>query len=209
MPAKAPRAAGRVRAGPCAAFSPIPAFRTPSIRRRDAGSMVRTVLRCLALAQVSSSRGRVLGALALAGLLAACAQPELPQPAALPLAPLVMPPPPQASFRQEGLASWYGGALDRHLTASGERFDMNGLTAAHRSLPLDTIVRVTNLRNGETVSVRINDRGPFMPGRVIDLSRAAAQQIGMRHDGVAPVRIEVFDADQRKSTTTAESAAAY
>ena len=162
--------------------------------------MVRTFLRLLD----AWRNGRVLGALALAGLLAACAQPELPQPAALPPepAPIMQPVP---SFQQEGLASWYGAELNRHRTASGERFDMNGLTAAHRSLPLDTIVRVTNLKNGQSVSVRINDRGPFTPGRVIDLSHAAALQIGMKQDGLARVRIEVYDTDQHKHVATVES----
>lgn len=136
-------------------------------------------------------------ALAVAALLAACAAPELPQPAALPPEPAPAPTL-TPSFQQIGLASWYGPELDHHRTASGERFNMNELTAAHRSLPLDTVVRVTNLRNGESVSVRINDRGPFAPGRVIDLSRAAAVLIDMKRDGVVPVRIEVFDADQRK-----------
>lgn len=153
-----------------------------------------------------AGHGRVLATLALAAFLGACAAPDLPQPAALPplpeLAPTTVP-----SYQQLGLASWYGPELDHRRTASGERFDMNDLTAAHRSLPLDTVVRVTNLRNGQSVLVRINDRGPFMPGRVIDLSRAAAVVIDMKRDGVAPVRIEVFDADQRKRV--GETAASF
>jgi len=155
--------------------------------------MVPALRRSLGFAR----RGRVLVALALAGFLAACAAPELPQPAALPPEPAATPTP-GPSFQQVGLASWYGAELDRHRTASGERFDMNQLTAAHRSLPLNTVVRVTNLKNGESVWVRINDRGPFAPGRVIDLSLAAARRIDMKRDGVAPVRIEVYDVDQRK-----------
>lgn len=90
----------------------------------------------------------------------------------------------------EGRASWYGGKFHGRRTANGERFDMDDLTAAHRTLPFGTKVRVTNARNGRSVVVRINDRGPFIGGRVIDLSRGAADAIGMVRTGVAPVRIE-------------------
>jgi rare lipoprotein A len=102
------------------------------------------------------------------------------------------------SFSQFGLASWYGEAFHLRQTASGERFDMNDLTAAHRYLPLNSVVRVTNLRNGRSVLVRINDRGPYVRGRTIDLSSYAAKQLGMRNSGVAPVRIDVFDLDRRQ-----------
>jgi rare lipoprotein A (peptidoglycan hydrolase) len=91
-----------------------------------------------------------------------------------------------------GMASWYGGGFHGRKTASGERFNMNALTAAHRSLPFGTRVLVTNTRNGRSVEVRINDRGPFVGGRVIDLSRAAASQIGLTASGVAPVRLAVL-----------------
>jgi len=87
-------------------------------------------------------------------------------------------------------ASYYGGKYHGRLTASGERFNMHAMTAAHRSLPFGTRVRVTNLDNGKSVVVRINDRGPFVRGRVIDLSRAAAKKIGLT--GLAPVRVEVL-----------------
>ena len=86
-----------------------------------------------------------------------------------------------------GLASWYGEKFHGRRTASGERFDMNALTAAHPSLPFGSRVRVRNLRNGREVEVRINDRGPFTGGRVIDLSRAAAQVLGLVQAGVGPV----------------------
>src|SRR2546429_1850374 len=89
---------------------------------------------------------------------------------------------------QVGLGSWY--ALPGRSTASGERYDQTQLTAAHRSLPLGTRVLVTNLANGKSVRVRINDRGPFARGRVIDVSRAAARRLGMIGTGTAPVRIE-------------------
>jgi rare lipoprotein A len=85
------------------------------------------------------------------------------------------------------------------MTASGEPFDMNELTAAHRSLPLHTVVRVTNLDNGRSVKVRINDRGPYLRGRVIDLSAQAARALGMTHDGIASVRLEVYDDDQAET----------
>jgi rare lipoprotein A len=110
-----------------------------------------------------------------------------------------------ARFSQTGLASWYGGTFARRATASGERFNTMQLTAAHRTLPMHTVVRVTNLDNGRMLLVRINDRGPYVKGRVIDLSRNAADILDIRRHGVAPVRIEVFDMDQRESI--AETAA--
>ena len=88
-----------------------------------------------------------------------------------------------------GYASWYGEA---QMTASGERFNPHALTAAHRSLPLGTRVRVTNTRNGRSVIVRINDRGPYSGSRIIDLSEAAARQLDMIDAGVAPVTLEVL-----------------
>ena len=87
-----------------------------------------------------------------------------------------------------GMASWYGEA---QMTASGERFDKHKMTAAHRTLPLGTLVRVTNQRNGRSVVVRINDRGPYGHGRIIDLSEAAARKLDMIDAGVAPVTLEV------------------
>lgn len=92
---------------------------------------------------------------------------------------------------QEGLATWYGGNFHGRKTASGERFDKNAMTAAHRKLRFNTVVRVTNKRNGKSVQVRINDRGPF--GRaVIDLSEGAARELDMIKAGIVPVRIEVL-----------------
>jgi rare lipoprotein A len=96
----------------------------------------------------------------------------------------------ELAFRQVGVASWYGPGFHGRRTASGERFDQNDLTAAHRKLPLGTEVRVTNLENGRSITVEINDRGPYVKGRVIDLSKAAARRLGMVEDGVAEVRIE-------------------
>lgn len=95
------------------------------------------------------------------------------------------------SFRQVGRASWYGGPRQGHRrTASGERFDQTKMTAAHRSLPFDSWVRVTNLENHRVVIVRINDRGPYIKGRIIDLSAVAARDLGMKGRGSARVRIE-------------------
>ncbi len=101
-------------------------------------------------------------------------------------------------FTQTGLASWYGTSEQGRKTASGERFDRNAMTAAHPSLPFGTIVRVTSLDNGRTVKVRINDRGPFVRGRIIDLSAAAAARLGIREDGIARVRVAVYRSDQRR-----------
>ena len=92
-----------------------------------------------------------------------------------------------------GSASWYGAQFHGRKTANGERFDMNQLTAAHRSLPFGTKVRVTNQKNGKSVVVRINDRGPFVGRRVIDLSRGAAQAVNMIGSGVAPVKLQVLN----------------
>ena len=93
-------------------------------------------------------------------------------------------------YRAEGQASWYGQRHHGRRTASGERFDQHALTAAHRSLPFGSRVKVTHLRSQRSVVVRINDRGPYGRGRIIDLSRAAAERLGMLRSGVAPVRVE-------------------
>lgn len=93
---------------------------------------------------------------------------------------------------ERGQASWYGPGLHGNTTASGERFNMNAMTAAHRTLPFGTRVRVTRTDNGKSVVVRINDRGPFVDGRIIDLSRRAARKIDMERIGVAPVEVRVL-----------------
>ncbi|MFG0584317.1 septal ring lytic transglycosylase RlpA family protein [Pseudomonas sp. zjy_9] len=94
---------------------------------------------------------------------------------------------------ETGKASYYGQAHHGKRTASGERFDQRALTAAHRTLPFGTRVRVTNLNNERSVVVRINDRGPFVRGRIIDLSRAAAERLDMLRAGVVPVRLQALD----------------
>jgi len=95
-------------------------------------------------------------------------------------------------YVEEGVASWYGIPFDGHRTSNGDVYDMHELTAAHRTLPFGSVVRVTNLRNGRQIEVRINDRGPFVADRVIDLSLAAAQAIDMAGAGIAPVRLELL-----------------
>jgi len=91
---------------------------------------------------------------------------------------------------QIGTASWYGPGFHGHETASGETFNQYALTAAHRTLPLGTAAKVTNLATGQSVMVKINDRGPYVKGRHLDLSRAAAKQLGLTKQGIAKVKIE-------------------
>ena len=94
-----------------------------------------------------------------------------------------------------GMASYYGNELAGNRTANGERFDPGELTAAHRTLPFGSKVRVTNMSNGDSVVVRINDRGPFSRGRVIDVSHAAAREIGMQRSGIARVKLALLADD--------------
>ncbi|PYQ14001.1 MAG: hypothetical protein DMH00_02945 [Acidobacteria bacterium] len=96
-----------------------------------------------------------------------------------------------STFRQEGEASWYGPDFHGKTTANGERYNMLRLTAAHQQLPFNTLVKVTNLYNGRAATVRINDRGPFLKGRILDLSYAAAKALGANGPGVIRVQIEV------------------
>lgn len=96
---------------------------------------------------------------------------------------------------QEGVVSWYGGQFHGRPTASGEPFDASAMTMAHPTLPFGTKVRVTNLRNGRSVEVRVNDRGPFVGSRIADLSHAAAVTLGMMRRGLARVRIEILGTD--------------
>jgi rare lipoprotein A len=98
-------------------------------------------------------------------------------------------------YDRTGAASWYGRELHGRRTASGERFDMNAMTAAHPTLPLPTLVRVTNLANGRSVVLRINDRGPFAANRIIDVSHAAARALGFEAQGATTVRVTVLKAE--------------
>lgn len=96
----------------------------------------------------------------------------------------------KSDYEEEGIASWYGADFHERLTANGELFDMNEVSAAHKTLPMPSYVTVTNLDNGRELTVRINDRGPFKPGRIIDMSRRAAQLLGMDASGTARVRVK-------------------
>jgi rare lipoprotein A len=118
-------------------------------------------------------------------LLAACAR-TMPPPAP------TVPHPPAVKGEERGLASWYGYPHHGKRTASGEIYDMNELTCAHRTLPLGTRLLVTNLDNGRSVEVRVNDRGPFVDGRILDLSYAAARMLGAERPGVIRVSIRVI-----------------
>ncbi|SRR6056297_513434 len=97
-----------------------------------------------------------------------------------------------ADYYQVGIASWYGPNFHGNRTANGEIFDMNKITAAHKSLPFGTKVRVTDLDSNKSVVVRINDRGPFIKGRIIDLSRRAAQKLGIIDTGTAEVGLQII-----------------
>lgn len=138
----------------------------------------------------AKARGHTGGAPGAAGIvgialaLAACAAGAGAPPA----------PAPAPGWEETGVASWYGPGFHGRRTASGERFDMEAMTAAHRTLPFGTRVRVQNLDNGRAAEVRINDRGPFARGRVIDVSRAAARDLGMLGAGTARVRLRVVEA---------------
>ena len=120
-------------------------------------------------------------------VLSACAPSKPPAP------PAGVPTPPSVPLSQEGVASWYGPGFHGKKTTSGTVYDQHAMTAAHQTLPLGSSVRVTNLDNDKTVTVLINDRGPFVKDRVIDLSYAAARAVDMIRPGTAPVRVDVVD----------------
>ena len=102
------------------------------------------------------------------------------------------------SYTETGIASWYGPGFHGKKTANGEIFDMNELTAAHKTLQLPSLVRVTNLENGRSVVVRVNDRGPFKRGRIIDMSKRGAELLGFKSKGVAKVRVQVLANESKK-----------
>lgn len=110
---------------------------------------------------------------------------------------------------EQGVASWYGPKFHGKLTANGEQYDMNRLTAAHRTLPFNSVVKVTNLDNGRSVMVRINDRGPFAKNRIIDLSKKAAREIRMIGAGTAPVALSLMNDSLDNSRTTDLKTATY
>ena len=102
------------------------------------------------------------------------------------------------NYSETGVASWYGPKFNGKPTANGEKFDMNELSAAHRTLPMPSMVRVINLDNGRSLALRVNDRGPFARGRIIDVSRRAAQLLGFRYRGTARVRVEMMADESRQ-----------
>jgi rare lipoprotein A len=107
------------------------------------------------------------------------------------------------NYDETGIASWYGPDFHGKRTANGELYDMNQVTAAHKTLPMPSLVRVTNLENGRTIIVRVNDRGPYARGRIIDMSRRAAQLLGFERGGTAKVRVQIM---ARESQALAEAA---
>lgn len=138
----------------------------------------------------SNAMRRPLAAvLALVAVLAGCGRRR--HTPAVPPAPVL-----SVGAEEEGIASWYGHPYHGRRASNGEIYDMEKMTAAHRTLPFETVVQVRNLTNGRTVEVRITDRGPFVDGRIIDLSRAAAREIRMIGPGTAPVRVKILKLPQ-------------
>jgi rare lipoprotein A len=113
---------------------------------------------------------------------------------------------PDQTYRETGIAAWYGKELHGQKTASGETFDMNALTAAHRTLPLGTIIRVTNLDNFKSIKVKINDRGPFVKSRILDLSLSAAKELGFAEQGIARVKLETLEPVNASALYTVQAA---
>ena len=114
-------------------------------------------------------------------------------------------PKPDYSYRETGIASWYGPGFHGRRTANGESYNQNALTAAHRTLPMPSMVQVTNLENGRSIKVRINDRGPFRSSRIIDLSQRAADLLGFRQQGTAKVLVEIIEDESRRLASAALS----
>jgi rare lipoprotein A len=131
----------------------------------------------------------LLALVTLAGCKRETPPPPVPVAAQVPPAP-PRPPPPKLGRAQIGFASWYGRAFAGRRTASGERFDPNDMTAAHRTLPLGSTAKVTNTETGRSVHVEVNDRGPYAHGRILDLSRKAAAKLGITEDGIAQVKVQ-------------------
>ncbi|MFL5268785.1 MAG: septal ring lytic transglycosylase RlpA family protein [Stellaceae bacterium] len=153
--------------------------------------------------RAAHSPGPLLAIIAIGVLLAACSQQraELGKRAPRPMYKVGAPyqiggvwyyPAVDYNYDETGVASWYGAAFDQQYTANGEIFDLNQLTAAHRTLPMPSIVQVTNLGNGRSMRLRVNDRGPFARGRVLDVSRRASQLLGFETDGTALVRVKII-----------------
>jgi peptidoglycan lytic transglycosylase len=161
--------------------------------------------------------GRKLGncaACAFFAFFSACAAATAPLPASSdsPVPPVPAPPVPASTsapsqiYRETGIAGWYGKELHGKRTASGEIFDMHGLSAAHRTLPLGTTIRVTNLDNFKSARVRVNDRGPLVRSRFLDLSYGAARELGFVEQGTARVKIETLEAVRDSGPYTVQAA---
>ncbi|HYG27867.1 MAG TPA: septal ring lytic transglycosylase RlpA family protein [Caulobacteraceae bacterium] len=151
-------------------------------------------------------RRRLLAAVLACGALAACASTP-PEPPPQTVSGTMKPytirgktytPRHDPDYDEVGLASWYGGKHHGRMTADGEIFDQNAPSAAHKTLPLPSVVEVKNLENGRKIKVRVNDRGPFAEGRIIDLSKEAARQLGMLEQGLAKVRVRYVGPAERK-----------
>jgi rare lipoprotein A (peptidoglycan hydrolase) len=137
-------------------------------------------------------------------------EPIIPVSPAIPVPAMPSPVAPQVRdviYRETGVASWYGRDLQGRTTASGEIFDQNGISAAHRTLPLGTVLSVTNLDNFKSIKVRINDRGPFVKGRVLELSYGAAKELGFALQGTARVKIESLEPVSDPAVYTVQAAA--
>lgn len=113
------------------------------------------------------------------------------------------------NYKKTGIASWYGTKFHGRRTSSGEIYDMLKMTAAHKTLPLPTYVKVTNLKNGKKIIVRVNDRGPFKDGRIIDLSYAAAHKLGMTNEGIAKVKVEAIDVSRMQNKRDSKANSRY
>lgn len=107
------------------------------------------------------------------------------------------------AYSHVGVASWYGHPFHHRRTANGEIFDQNDLTAAHQTLPMPSVVRVTNLENGRSIILRVNDRGPFVSGRIIDVSKKAAKLLRFHDKGVTRVRVEILEKESREAAAEA------
>jgi rare lipoprotein A len=169
---------------------------------------------------VEDSRACVLWCLMSAALVLAFGCAEKDFPASSPSSAAPAPPATQAApapvtpaaelqamaYRETGIASWYGREFHGRKTASGETFDMHALSAAHRTLPFGTVIRVTNLDNFKSIKVRVNDRGPFSGNRILELSYGAARELGFAAQGTAPVRIETMEKPNGNAVYTVQAA---
>jgi len=163
--------------------------------KTSSGRIVLVLRRCMFIGRARITRRCLTGLFSMMLLTAGCARRSA---ARLPSIAV------KIGSTETGIASWYGMPYDGRPTASGEVFDTKKLTAAHRVWPFDTWVEITNLSNGKQVDVRITDRGPFVRGRIIDLSMAAARQIDMVRTGTARVRLKVIDAPSVQTPVTAD-----